>query len=63
MRVIMGVGFLAANNVGREVYLNTHRLVLLSSGGGSAPPANAAATEPYFNRAPRQRMSMDAKPI
>lgn len=26
-------------------------------------PANAAATEPYFNRAPRQRMSMDAKPI
>lgn len=63
MRIIMGVGFLAVNNVGREVYLNTNRLELLSSGGGSAPPENAAAAGPYFNRAPRQRMSMDAKPI
>ena len=63
MRIIMGVGFLAVNNVGREVYLNTNRLALLSSGGGSAPPENAAAAGTYFNRAPRQRMSMDAKPI
>lgn len=64
LRIIIGAGFLAMNCRGREVTLNTAKLVRME---GEQRPRQAyrppAPAEALFNRQPRRRQSLEAAPV